>query len=90
MPAKKTPAAKGKPRTDDTPAGLLVPEKLATLVHYLRHEKVILDSDLAELYGVPTKRLNEAVKRNIERFPADLMFQLTESEETNLRSQIAT
>ncbi|MCU0751959.1 MAG: ORF6N domain-containing protein [Akkermansiaceae bacterium] len=67
-----------------------MPEKLATLVHYLRHEKVILDSDLAELYGVPTKRLNEAVKRNIERFPADLMFQLTESEETNLRSQIAT
>jgi hypothetical protein len=90
MPAKKTPAAKGKPCTDDTPAGLLVPEKLATLVHYLRHEKVILDSDLAELYGVPTKRLNEAVKRNIERFPADFMFQLTESEETNLRSQIAT
>jgi hypothetical protein len=56
----------------------------------LRREKVILDSDLAELYGVSTKRLNEAVKRNIERFPADFMFQLTESEEQNLRSQIAT
>lgn len=90
MPTKKTPTAKRKPGSDAAPASLLVPEKLATLVHYLRREKVILDSDLAELYGVNTKRLNEAVKRNIERFPADFMFQLTESEETNLRSQIAT
>ena len=69
---------------------MLAPEKLAPLVHYLRHEKIILDSDLAELYGVGTKRLNEAVKRNIGRFPADFMFQLTENEMENLRSQIAT
>jgi hypothetical protein len=54
-----------------------VPEKLATHVHYLRREKVILDSDLAQLYGVETGALNRAVKRNIERFPADFMFQLT-------------
>jgi hypothetical protein len=64
-----------------------VPEKLATLVHYLRREKVILDSDLAQLYGVETGALNRAVKRNIERFPADFMFQLTAEEETALRCQ---
>jgi len=67
-----------------------VPEKIAPLVHYLHHEKVILDSDLAELYGVATGRLNEAVNRNLERFPADFMFQLTENEMEVLRSQIAT
>ena len=66
--------AKRKPGPDSASASLLVPEKLATLVHYLRREKVILDSDLAELYGVPTSRLNEAVQRNLERFPADFMF----------------
>jgi len=56
----------------------------------LRHEKVLLDSDLAELYGVPTGRLNEAVKRNLARFPDDFMFQLTEDEMEILTSQIAT
>lgn len=50
----------------------------------------MLDSDLAELYEVPTRRLNEQVKRNITRFPADFMFQLTDKEADNLRSQIAT
>ena len=50
----------------------------------------MLDSDLAELYGVETKRLNEQVKRNIDRFPEDFMFQLTEPEFENLKSQIAT
>ena len=51
----------------------------------------MLDRDLARLYGVETKRLNEAVKRNIERFPEDFMFQLSHEEfESNLRSQIAT
>jgi len=49
----------------------------------------MLDSDLAKLYGVPTHRLNEAVKRNIKRFPSDFMFQLTEGEWKNLRSQFA-
>ena len=56
----------------------------------LRHEKVILDSDLALLYGVPVKRLNEQVKRNHERFPSDFMFRLTGKEQKILRSQIAT
>ena len=55
-----------------------------------RGQKVILDSDLAELYGVPVKRLNEQVKRNRERFPQDFMFQLSAEEEQSLRSQNAT
>lgn len=53
-------------------------------------KKVMIDSDLAELYGVKTKALLQTVKRNIERFPSDFMFQLTESEFKNLRSQIVT
>lgn len=56
----------------------------------LREQKVILDSDLAELYGVPVKRLNEQVKRNQERFPADFMFRLSAEESQSLRSQMAT
>lgn len=56
----------------------------------LRGHKVLLDSDLAELYGVPVKRLNEQVKRNPERFPADFVFQLAAKEYEFLRSQIAT
>ena len=51
---------------------------------------VMLDRDLAELYGVPTKRLNEQVRRNIKRFPSDFMFRLTSDEDSVLRSQIAT
>ena len=56
----------------------------------IRGEKVMLDFDLASLYGVETKALNQAVKRNIERFPGDFMFQLTENEYKNLKSQIVT
>ena len=56
----------------------------------IRGQKVILDSDLAGLYGVSTKRLNEQVKRNIKRFPPDFMFALSEEETIALRSQIAT
>ena len=56
----------------------------------IREQRVMLDSDLAELYGVTTKRLNEQVRRNRGRFPADFMFQLTAEEATVLRSQIAT
>ena len=56
----------------------------------LRHHKIILDEDLAELYNVPVKRLNEQVKRNQERFPGDFMFQLTAGEQGALRSQFAT
>ena len=60
------------------------------LILTLRGQKVILDADLAEAYGVQTRRLNEQVKRNAERFPEDFMFQLTEMEWSNLMSQFAT
>jgi len=56
----------------------------------IRGQKVMLDSDLARLYGVPTKRLNEQVRRNLERFPPDFMFQLSVEEASALRSQFAT
>ena len=59
-------------------------------IHEIRGQRVILDRDLAALYGVETKVLNQAVKRNIERFPEDFMFQLTSEEFRNLRSQIMT
>jgi hypothetical protein len=57
---------------------------------FLRHQRIILDADIAGLYGVPVKRLNEQVKRNQERFPSDFMFQLTGKEHDALRSQFAT
>ena len=63
---------------------------IQTLVYDIRGTKVMLDSDLAKLYEVETKRINEQVKRNIERFPFDFMFQLTNEELENLRSQNAT
>lgn len=56
----------------------------------IRGQRVMLDSDLADLYNVPTKRFNEAVKRNLDRFPEDFMFQVTSGEWELLRSQIAT
>lgn len=65
-------------------------ERVERRILLIRGHKVMLDSDLAELYGVPSKRLNEQVRRNIERFPDGFMFQLTKEEYQNLRSQIAT
>jgi len=65
-------------------------EHIEQSILLIRHQKVMLDSDLAELYGVSTKRLNEQVKRNRARFPGDFMFQLTVSETEILRSQFAT
>ena len=59
-------------------------------IFLIRDMKVMLDKDLAELYGVETKVLKQAVKRNISRFPDDFMFQLTSGEFENLRSQIVT
>jgi hypothetical protein len=59
-------------------------------IHIIGGQKVMLDRDLARMYGVPTGRLNEAVKRNITRFPPDFMFQLTENDLKILKSQIAT
>ena len=60
------------------------------MIRSIRGVRVMLDSDLAAIYGVSTKRLNEQVKRNLERFPGDFMFQLTSKEAVALRSQIAT
>ena len=66
------------------------PVKIQNIIYEIRGHKVMLDRDLAGLYGVEVKRLNEATKRNIERFPSDFMFQLTQDEWDILRSQIAT
>jgi hypothetical protein len=60
------------------------------LIHVIRGQKVMLDVDLAELYGVPTKHLNQAVKRNLNRFPAKFMFQLSAEEANKMRSQFVT
>ena len=65
-------------------------ESIAHLVFFIRGEKVILDADLAMLYGVEARALNQAVKRNRSRFPADFMFQLSHAESEFLRSQIVT
>ena len=65
-------------------------EKIENLIHYVRGQQVMIDSDLALLYNVETKRLNESVKRNAKRFSESFCFQLTEDEYADLRSQIAT
>ena len=73
------------------PAGMLPVEHITRSILAFRGHKVLLDSELAELYGVRTKALNQAVKRNIERFPKDFMFRLTRAEMRVLnRSQIVT
>ena len=77
MPTKKKP-----------PNKLPIPVQLIERrIYLIRGQKVMIDTDLAELYGVPTFRLNEAVKRNRKRFPDDFMFQLTRNEFDALRSQ---
>ena len=65
-------------------------EAISQKIHVIRGQRVLLDSDLAALYGVATKRFNEAVARNARRFPGDFMFVLTNQEVNNLRSQFAT
>ena len=69
---------------------LIVAESVETLIRTIRGQRVILDADLARVYGVPTKRLNEAVKRSPEKFPSDFAFLLKPQEVASLRSQIAT
>ncbi|MCK4677684.1 MAG: ORF6N domain-containing protein [Bacteroidales bacterium] len=70
---------------------ILVPEEvIMSKIYQIRGQKVMLDMDLAALYGVETKHLKQAVRRNIDRFPKDFMFELEKRELTNLRSQIAT
>jgi hypothetical protein len=69
---------------------ILKPENLARFVFFIRGEKVMLDADLAKLYGVTTKALNQAMRRNRTRFPEDFAFRLSAEEFGNLRSQIVT
>ena len=69
---------------------VLKPENVAQLVFFIRGEKVMFDADLAMLYGVEVRSLNQAVARNRKRFPADFAFQLTDDELAALRSQIVT
>ena len=77
--------------TEEKNDNLMLPDEiLMKKIYLIRKQKVMLDSDLAELYGVETRRLNEQVKRNITRFPDDFMFQLSEVEFENLKSQFAT
>ena len=72
------------------PQALSAPEMIENKILFLRGRRVMLDRDLAVLYGVPTKVLIQAVKRNRPRFPPDFMFQLTKTESQNLRSQFVT
>jgi hypothetical protein len=65
-------------------------DRIEKAIFLIRGHKVMLDAELAELYGVTTKRLNEQVRRNLSRFPADFMFQLEDQEASALRSQFAT
>jgi hypothetical protein len=69
---------------------ILKPENVARLVFFVRGEKVMLDADLAMLYGVEARALNQAVARNRKRFPGDFMFQLTKKEYNSIRSQFVT
>ena len=65
-------------------------ETISNKIYFIRNQKVMLDSDLAILYGIETRVLKQAVRRNIERFPEDFMFELTKSELENWRSQFVT
>jgi hypothetical protein len=78
-------------RKQESSAELSIPvELIARRIYRIRGEKVMLDSDLAELYQVPVRVLNQAVRRNLDRFPADFMFHLNAEESAALRSQIVT
>ena len=65
-------------------------EIIMNQIYYIRGQKVMIDRDIAELYGVETKRLKEAIKRNVERFPDDFMFEMAQKEFENWRTQFAT
>lgn len=69
---------------------LVAEQKILNRIYAIRGQRVMLDKDLAEMYGVETRRLNEQVKRNIKRFPKDFMFAITQREFDNLKSQNAT
>ena len=69
---------------------LLADEKIVSKIYLIRNRKVMIDRDLAELYGVNTKRLKESVRRNKHRFPEDFMFKMSKEEFQNWRTQIAS
>jgi len=71
-------------------SAIILAKKVGSKILVLRNQKVILDTDLAELYGVQVKHLNQQIKRNIDRFPSDFLFALTKAEYETLRSQTAT
>ena len=76
--------------SERTSKSLIPVEGISSKIHVIRGKKVLFDVVLEDLYGIETKRLNEQVKRNIERFPLDFMFQLIREEFENLKSQFAT
>ena len=84
LPIKKNPI-KGKNEMNEP---VQIYDEIISQIYFIRGRKVMLDSDLARIYGVETRILNQAVKRNINRFPADFMFQLKNEELSNLMSQI--
>lgn len=77
-------------RTNENTSILIPEERIIDKIYLIRGQKVMLDRDLADLYGVETKRLKEAVRRNLFRFPEDFMFELTKDEFANWRSQFAS
>ena len=81
---------KNEEKTDVVAVNPLVESGVEKMIQVIRGKQVLLDRDLASLYGVETKRINEQVKRNIERFPEDFCFQLNATEHNLLRSQLAT
>jgi hypothetical protein len=79
-----------KQRSQPRRVAVIRPASIERRIYFVRGQKVMTDDDLAVLYRVPTKAFNQAVRRNIHRFPADFMFQLKAEEVENLRSQIVT
>ena len=73
-----------------TSTAIALAKKVDSIIHVIRGQRIILDSDLAELYGVSAKHLNQQIKRNARRFPSDFLFQLSRAEYENLRSQFVT
>ncbi|MCH7414996.1 ORF6N domain-containing protein [Belliella sp. R4-6] len=67
---------------------LIIQERITRSIYFVRNQKVMMDSDLAEMYGVETKALNQAVKRNLDRFPEDFMFKLSNEEWKDLQARI--
>src|SRR5215471_9489076 len=83
QPAKRLYSMRSKPRMSRA-----LSRPLESMIHLIRGQKVMLDEDLAELYGVETRVLNQAVRRNQDRFPGSFMFRLTSKEQESLTSQI--